>query len=147
MEIEREQYLDYMTGRRVERPIFSELFGCLVGLPEEWRAQGASEAEISLEAFGFDYVKRHRVVVHTGILDNGYSEKIIEETDEHLISLDRYGRRMKLCKRVASIPLPENYPVSDWDSWLQLKPRYEFLEERFSEDRLEQAVAAYDVGA
>ena len=56
MEYLREAYLDYMFGRAVERPIFVELFGPLIGLEDEWRAQGASEAEIEMTAFGFDYV-------------------------------------------------------------------------------------------
>ena len=53
----REPYLDYMMGRAVERPIAVELFGLLLGLDKEWREQGATEAEISLDAFGWDTVK------------------------------------------------------------------------------------------
>ena len=35
MEVRREEYLDYMTFRRVERPLFVELFGPLVGLEDD----------------------------------------------------------------------------------------------------------------
>ena len=38
------------------RPVFGELFGPLVGLPEEWRAQGAAEDEINMIGFDWDYV-------------------------------------------------------------------------------------------
>ena len=51
-----QQYIDLMTYNNPERPMFSELFGPLIGLPEEWRKQGATEEMISLDAFSFDYV-------------------------------------------------------------------------------------------
>ena len=38
----REEYIELMTFGNVDRPMFVELFGPLVGLPEEWRAQGAT---------------------------------------------------------------------------------------------------------
>lgn len=42
---DRERYLDHMTFRHSEGEMFCELFGPLIGLEEEWRAQGASEDE------------------------------------------------------------------------------------------------------
>ena len=146
MEILRDQYLDYMTFRAVERPLFVELFGPLVGLEEEWRQQGATEAEINLTAFGFDTVRRHGVQVNTG-MNGGFEPEEIEETEEHLIRRDRYGRKVKLCKGVATIPLPLEYPVTDMDSWLEVKPWYEFSEDRFGEGWLEQAKEAREDGA
>jgi hypothetical protein len=55
MKWNREQYIELMTFGRAERPMFSELFGPLVGLPEEWRAQGASDDEIDMVGFDWDY--------------------------------------------------------------------------------------------
>lgn len=130
MEILRDQYLDYMTFRSVERPLFVELFGPLVGLEDEWRAQGATEEEINMTAFGFDYVRRTGVQATTGPMD-GLEEKVIEETDEHIIKRDRLGRTVKLCKGVATIPLPLDYPVSGMDSWLRIKPMFECSEQHF----------------
>lgn len=34
----REEYLELMTFEKIERQMFSELFGPLVGLEEEWLA-------------------------------------------------------------------------------------------------------------
>jgi hypothetical protein len=51
----REQYLELMTFGQAERPMFSELFGPLIGLAEEWRAQGASDDEIGMAGFDWDY--------------------------------------------------------------------------------------------
>lgn len=146
MEILRDQYLDYMTFRAVERPIFVELFGPLVGLEEEWREQGATEEEINLTAFGFDTVRRHGLQVNTG-MHGGREPEDIEETDEHVIRRDRYGRKVKLCKGVATIALPLEYPVTDMESWLEVKPWYEFSEDRFGEGWAEQAREARDEGA
>ncbi|MBD3183592.1 hypothetical protein GF312_14965, partial [Candidatus Poribacteria bacterium] len=40
--VKREEYLDYMTFKRNERPMFTEIFGPIVGLKEEWEEQGAT---------------------------------------------------------------------------------------------------------
>ncbi len=146
MEILRDEYLEYMTFGSVRRPLFTELFGLLVGLEEEWRAQGATEEEIGLTAFGFDHVRRHGVQVATGML-GGFTEAVLEDTPEHLIRQDRYGRRTRLCKGKATIGLPLDYPVTDMDSWLRLKPFYEYSEKRFAPGWAEAARKARDAGA
>lgn len=146
MEWLRDQYLDYMTCRRVERPMFVELFGLLVGLEDEWRAQGASEDEINLTAFGFDYLRRHDVGANTRMM-GGMEEVTLEETEEYVIRRDRMGRHTKLIKSSATAPLPLDYPVSDMDSWLQLKPMFEFSEDRFANGWAERARAAREEGA
>ena len=146
MEILRDQYLDYMTFRKVERPLFVELFGPLVGLEEEWRAQGAAEDEIDLTAFGFDYVRRHSIQVNVGLL-GGYEERVLEETAEHRILRDQYGRRVKLFKHSATIALPLDYPVTDMDSWLKVKPLYTHSERRFAPGWADAAHKARDQAA
>ena len=146
MEFLRDEYLDYMAFRAAPRPIFVELFGPLIGLEAEWRAQGASEAEIQLTAFGFDFVRRHYVAVNTGMLD-GEPDVLLEETPEYRLSRDRYGRRVKLFKGRATIALPLDYPVHDMDSWRRLKPRYQAIEGRFGENWAEAAQVAHDAGA
>ncbi len=138
MEILREEYLDYMTFQGARRPLLVELFGPLLGLEEEWRRQGAREDEINLTAFGFDYVRRHGVRAATGFI-HGCREEILEDTPEFAITRDRYGRRMKLSKAAATIPLPMDYPVTDMDSWRKMKPHYEFSEDRFAEGWAERA--------
>ncbi len=141
MEFLRDEYLDYMTFRAAPRPIFVELFGPLIGLDDEWRAQGATADEIGMTAFGFDTVRKHHVAVHTGML-GGPPDRVLEDTPEFTISSDRYGRRMKLFKGRATIPLPLDYPVTDMDTWRRLKPLYEFSEARFGENWAAAAQAA-----
>jgi hypothetical protein len=146
MEILRDEYLSYMTGRDVNRSVFVELFGPLIGLEDEWRAQGASEEEIALTVFGFDYVRRHHVGVNTG-LRGGFTESVVEDNSEFIITRDRYGRHAKLCKGAATIPLPLDYPVTDMDSWLKIKPMYEYNEERLGHGWLESARKAREGGS
>ena len=51
----REEYIELMTFGRSDRQMFVELFGPLIGLEEEWKKQGATEAQINMTAFDWDY--------------------------------------------------------------------------------------------
>ncbi len=136
--IDAAAYVAYMTGERVERPLFVELFGPLPQTEAEWRAQGATEAEIGLQAFGFDHVPVHHCWVRTGLLSR-VEPRVIEDTPVHTIAIDRYGRRTQLCKAAGSLPLPLEYPVASVADWEAIKPQYAFSEERF--------VAGWDAAA
>ena len=54
----REQYLAHCNFEYTGREMFCELFGPLHKLEQEWRKQGASEKEIAMVAFDWDYVMR-----------------------------------------------------------------------------------------
>ena len=131
MEVRREEYLDYMTFRANRRPLFTEIFGPIVGLKEEWAAQGATPAELDLSAFRYRRAQNGGVPVNTGWL-GGPEEEILEETAEYIIARDRMGRRVRLPKGYATLPLPLEYPVKSMDDWQRLKHHYEFSEERFA---------------
>jgi len=130
MEARREEFLDYMTFQANDRPLFTEIWGPIVGLKDEWAAQGATPAELDLSAFKFRRPQNGGVPVNTGWL-GGCEEEILEETDEYIIGRDRMGRRVKLCKGKATAPLPLDYPVSNMDDWQRIKPHYAFSEARF----------------
>lgn len=132
MEVGREEYLDHMTFEANHSPMFTEIFGPMVGLKDQWRAQGASEAELEMSAFRYRRPMAASIPVNTGFM-GGEAERVLEETAEAIIGIDRYGRRVKLFKRAASIPLPLDYPVRDMDDWLLYKHHYEFSEERFGD--------------
>jgi hypothetical protein len=146
MEILRDEYLDYLTSASARRPLFVELFGLLVGLEDEWRAQGAGPQELDLSAFGFDHVRRHDLPVTTGI-DDAVPEVLLEETATDILQRDRYGRRVRLIKSSATIPLPLDHPVTDMDSWLRIKPRFEYGPGRLARGWCEEARAARDRGS
>ncbi|MCF7839126.1 MAG: hypothetical protein K9N49_10915 [Candidatus Marinimicrobia bacterium] len=137
MRFHREQYLDHLLSRGSSREIFVELFGPLQGLEAEWRAQGASAAELSLDAFDFDSVER------VGLGRTGprgdRPERLEVETEEYTIRVDNLGRRMKLIKSSASIPLPLDFPVRDMDDWRAVRHWLTDAPERTDETELEMA--------
>lgn len=131
--VSRADYLDYMTFRRLTPPLFTEIFGPLPGLKEEWRAQGARPAELDFSAFRYRDGVIGGLPVTTGWI-GGCKEEILEETDDFAIARDRMGRRVKLSKRAATLPLPLDHPVAKMDDWLKIKHHYEFSEGRFGQD-------------
>ncbi len=138
MRFSREQYLELMAFGQTDRQMFVELFGLLVGLENEWRVQGASQEEIDLVAFDWDYVNVVNCGGNTGVRSE-QKPKVIEDTDSYLIQQDELGRTTKLFKRTATIPLPLDYPVKNMDDWLKLKPLFEFHEDRIDWNAVENA--------
>ena len=128
--VSREEYLDYMTFKRPMAPLFTEIFGPLIGLPEEWKAQGATPEELDLSAFTYRVHPTGWVPANTSFKGGRDSEELLEETDDSIIYLDRMGRRMKLPKGFATLALPLDYPVKTMDDWLKIKHHYEFREDR-----------------
>ena len=82
------QYVDLMTYNHPERPMFSELFGPIVGLAEEWRAQGATEDQIAMRGFAFDYVPYYQL----GDLDSVHRPKevVLEDNERYYVAIDHY---------------------------------------------------------
>jgi uroporphyrinogen-III decarboxylase len=128
--VRRDEYLDHMTFRTNARPLFTELFGPIIGLKEEWTAQGATPQELDFSAFRFRAPLGFHVPVNTGWI-GGCDTEVLEETADHVIARDAMGRRVKLCKGVATIPLPLDYPVRTMDDWRRIKSHYAFSEARF----------------
>ena len=131
----RDMYISYLADHEdVGRTMFCELFGPLKQLEDEWRAQGASEDEISLEAFGFDSLDYAWAPVNNGIIP--LPEREIERTSEYKILMDSYGRKSKLCFASATIPLPMGYPVETPEDWEKIRPRYAFSPDRVNREKL-----------
>ncbi len=129
MGVRREEYLDHVTFQANLRPLFTETFGPLLGLKEEWQAQGATPGELDLSAFRYRAPKWGHLPVNTGWL--GGEEAILEETAAHIIGRDQYGRTVKLIKSSATLPLPLDHPVRTMDDWLRIKHHYAYSEARF----------------
>ena len=138
MGVRREENLDHITFQANRRPLFTETFGPLVGLKDEWRAQGATEAELDLSAFRYRAPKWGNLPINTGWL--GGDDVILDESENVIIGRDKYGRTVKLIKSSATLPLPLDYPVKSIDDWLRVKPHYSIgqagrlpYEDRFGE--------------
>jgi len=145
MKFSREEYIEIMTFGNIERQMFVELFGPLIGLADEWRAQGASEDEINMVAFDWDYVPTIGCGGHTGPR-GGLKTQVLEDNDEFVIKRDWLGRTVKLYKKVATIALPLDYPVKTMDDWLKFKPMFEFSEVRINWDAVDSAKKAQSKG-
>ncbi len=142
----RDEYLNLMTFRGSKRPFFAELFGPLVGLPEEWRAQGASEEEIALTAFGFDGVDLVDLGAVAGPI-HGMEPVVLSETAAHIVTRDELGRTCRLAKGYATIALPVDWPVRDFESWRRVKHMFEFDPCRIDEEKLARAADRRAAGA
>jgi hypothetical protein len=146
MKFTREEYLSLMTFGGGMRPMFVELFGLMVGVEEEWRRQGATEEELNLMAFDWDYVPVVQCGGNTNIF--GGSEILtLEDTPEHLLQRDALGRKTKLYKKVATIALPLEFPVRDMDSWRSIKHLFAFHPGRVDREAVQKAKTAQSQGA
>lgn len=134
----REEYIELMTFGKVERQMFSELFGPLVGLEEEWFAQGASREEVELIAFDWDYVPTMECGGNTGII-NPKKHVILEDTPEFMVRTNEFGKKEKLYKKSASVFHPLEYPVRNMDDWVNIKSQYEYNEKRIDWDKVAAA--------
>ena len=135
----REEYLAHLAFQDVGREMFCELFGPLKPLEAEWRAQGATEDEIAMTAFDWDYVLKCGIPVTTGLL--GGEEKILLDTPEERILVDRFGRKSRLCKQSATIALPLEFPVEGPEDWEKMRPRYLWDETRSDAEGLRACAA------
>lgn len=142
---DRERYIAHCNFEFTGREMFCQLFSKLVGLEDEWRRQGASAKEIALTAFDWDYVLQTKLSGNCKA-SSGIETKVLEDTPEYRISIDTLGRRAKLCKKSASIPLPLEYPVKTMEDWLKIKHWYTFSEERIDREALQQQKSLRDLG-
>jgi uroporphyrinogen-III decarboxylase len=141
----RNDFLEIVTFGPCRRQMFSELFGLLVGLDKEWRAQGATAEELDLTGFDWDYVPYVECGGKTGVWTSGPPVTIYEDA-ETLLQRDGLGRTLKLCKTAATVPLPLDFPVRSMDDWLRLKPLLEFRDERIDPTAVEAARRAQAEG-
>ena len=132
---DRERYIAHCNFEFTGREMFCELFGLLIGLEEEWQRQGASAKEIALTAFDWDHVLKAPLAGNCEAI-TGLTPRVLEETPEFTVSVDEMGRKTKLCRQSATIPLPMEYPVKTMDDWLKVKHWYEFSEERIDREAL-----------
>lgn len=142
--VRREEYLDAMTFKG-GGPLFTEIFGPLVGLKEEWEEQGASPAELDLSAFKYRAPLTAGLGVKAGFRLGSWIRQVSDDGLDIGFE-DDLGRRLSMRRGCATIPHPESYPVTNMDDWLKIKPRYMFSAERLPPGWLEDAQAALGRG-
>ncbi|MBR2465846.1 MAG: hypothetical protein IKB38_02805 [Clostridia bacterium] len=135
MKWDRERYIAHSLFEDTGREMFCELFGPLHVLEKEWRMQGASEKEIGMSAFDWDYVPSAFLAGETRAKTD-IAVQILEDTPEMTLAIDTMGRHTKLIKKTATIPLPLDYPVATPDDWEKVKHWYTFTEDRVNREKL-----------
>jgi hypothetical protein len=130
--LDRADWLDHMTFARNIGPVFTEIFGPLPGVKEDWARQGGDPEELDFSAFRYRCCEFAHVPVNTGF-HGGSPTRVISETPEAVVAIDAMGRRVKIAKMASSLPLPMEHPVETMDDWRRLKPHYLFREDRFAD--------------
>ena len=141
MTIRREEYLDHMIFRTNDRTLYREHLGPFVGLKDEWRAQGATEAELDLSAFRYNEPLFHDCGIFTGYYGSDLSEVVSDNADE-IVYRNYMGILHKTIKASSSLGHPLEFPVRGRDDWMRMKRFYEYREGRVPagmKDRVEQA--------
>lgn len=141
----RERYLAHCNFENTGREMFCELFGPLVGLSDEWALQGATQKEIDMIGWDWDYVLK-TFVASSPFANTGLTEQVLVDNDVERIIIDTMGRKSKLCKNSATIPLPLTHPVEEMDGWLKIKHWYAFDETRFDIERLKEQRVLWEKG-
>jgi hypothetical protein len=134
---DRESYLSHLCFGDSPREMVVELFGLLLGTEERWREQGASEAEVELRAFAWDRAS----IIHAPFDQgprNGLGEEVIEENARERIIRDRFGRRSILPLQVATLPLPQDFPIRDPAGWERVRDWFLPDEQRMDTQQLQQ---------
>ncbi|MBQ2945104.1 MAG: hypothetical protein IJD95_00885 [Clostridia bacterium] len=143
---DRERYIAHSLFEDTGREMFCELFGPLHVLNKEWEQQGATEAEISMRAFDWDYVPFVALAAGAGPI-TGIAPKVLEDTPEMTIAIDSLGRKTKLIKASSTSPLPLDHPVATPEDWERIKHWYAFDECRINREALEIQKKAREEGA
>ena len=86
------------------RILFTELFGPLVGLKENWEEQHATPEELDFSAFRYRLPASYEVPVQNGRRPGTWTQ--IFEDEQIIRWIDDLGRTMELQKGFATIPLP-----------------------------------------
>ena len=100
---------------------------------ERWHKEGMPENVTYHDYFGLDKF------AHIGA-DNSpkLPEKVIEETDEHIITMSSWGATLKNWKHHASVPEYIDYTIKDYDTWKKVKEGMKPTRDRINWAHLEK---------
>lgn len=141
----REAFLEHLCFGNSDREMVVELFGPLLGTAERWREQGATESEIDLSAFAWDRASIISVPCNKGPL-NDLEETVICESASEKVVRDVFGRTTILPKKVATISLPQDFPMETADEWDSLRHWFRPEECRIDSDALSRCRTQQEAG-
>ena len=143
----RERYLKTMHFEPVDHPPLCPPGGPWASTLQRWHQEGLPEGVGLCEYFELEPLRFAAVGIDT-LLCPGFEERVIEETDEFVIKIDRHGVKVRDFKDHVSMPEHLEYPIKG-------APDLEWLSERLSwaapgridENWLRNAKEAQDAGA
>jgi len=123
----------------IDRIPFRHAYGLMPGVLSQWHDEGlprSIESENDIyEYFGFA-TRSAPLPLNVGF-DPAFETLVLHEDDSCRIAIDDMGRKTKLLKEYASLPLAMEYPVTDTRTWADYKGRL-----HYSRDRIGRNIAA-----
>lgn len=141
----REAFLEHLCFGWTDREMAVELFGPLLGTEERWREQGAEEEEINLTAFAWDRVDCLHVPFRKEPL-SGLRETVLSESETEKVIRDRMGRTTLLPKKVATLPLPLDFPMATAGDWPRVRHWFRPEASRLDLDQLDSCRRQREAG-
>jgi len=142
---ERNTFLQHLCYERSGREMAVELFGPLLGTVERWREQGATDEEINLTAFAWDRADIVHIPCRLGPL-SGLTETVIRESDTEKVVRDAFGRTAILPKKVATLSLPQDFPMETAGDWEHVRHWFRPDDSRLDESELDSCLSRRDAG-
>jgi len=105
---------------------------------ERWRAEGMPEGVGFSEYFDLD-----QIVGVGGDISPRYETRVVEETDDYIITLDAWGTTAKNWKHASSTPHWLGRTIVDRDTWEQAKARMVIGRDRVNWDHLKAHYATW----
>ena len=109
-------------------PVIDDPWGATI---ERWQREGMPEDVSYVDFFGLDKI------AHIGV-DNSprYPVRVVEETDEYMITTTAWGATLKNWKHIASTPEFMDFTIDGPDAWREAKARMTPTEDRIPWDHL-----------
>ena len=126
-----ERFARMFAHKEADRvPIIDSPWGTTI---ERWHREGMPEGISFVDFFKLDHV------VGIGV-DNSprYETKVIEETDEYVISTNAWGATMRNWKHATSTPEFLDFTVTDRESWQRAKAQMTPTDDRIPWEHLKQ---------
>ncbi|RME42172.1 MAG: hypothetical protein D6791_18360 [Chloroflexi bacterium] len=100
-----------------------------------WPSQGFPLALDVMDYFGFD--KSTAIVCVEQLFHPFYEPRILDEDEKYLLYVDIDGVTRQYQKEEGVIPTARDWPIKDWDTWMQVKEerlRLDNIRERFPDN-------------
>jgi len=127
----RERFARMYQHREADR--FPIIDGPWAATIERWHREGMPENVSYVDYFDLD-----RVAGISVDISPRYPARVLEETEDYVISISSYGVTMKNWKHAGGVPEFLDFTIVDWDSWRAAKARMVPSDDRIPWEHLRQ---------